>query len=96
MFLKKQYGGLGIRKPSVVYRATRISFLFNMLNHENQNIQYVARNSLGLDFAKRGARRFVDDSDFLGFQTNASGHLETNVKGGFGVQSDWPQLCNLV
>ena len=24
------------------------------------------------------------------------GHLETNVKGGFGVQSDWLQLCNLV
>ena len=67
-----------------------------MLNHENQNIQYVSRNSLGLDFTKRGGRRSVDDSNVLGFKTNASGRLETNVKGGFGVQSDWPKLCNLV
>ena len=67
-----------------------------MLNYENQNIQYVARNSLGLDLAKRGARRSVKDSNFLGFKTNASGHLDTNVKGGFGVESDWPQQCNLV
>ena len=96
MFMKKQYGGLGIRKPSVVHRATRISFIVNVLNHENQNIQNGARNSLGLDFAKRGARRSVDYSNFLGFETHASGHLETNVKGGFGAQSDWPQLCNLV
>ena len=26
----------------------------------------------------------------------ASGNLETHVKGGFGVQSDWPQLCHPV
>ena len=78
-------------KTMVVYRATRISFLVNMLNHENQNIQYVPRNSLGHDFAKRGARRSVDDSNFLGFKTNVSGHLETNVKGGFGAS-----LCNFV
>ena len=26
----------------------------------------------------------------------ASGNLETQVKSGFGVQSDWPQLCRLV
>ena len=35
MFTKKQHGGLGIRKPSIVYRATRISFLVSMLNHCN-------------------------------------------------------------
>ena len=96
MLKKKQYGGLGIQKPSVVYKATRISFLVNMLNYENQNIQYVARNSLGLYFAERGAGPSVDDRNFSGFKTNASGHLETNVKCGFGVQSDWPQLCYLV
>ena len=33
MFLKKQHGGLGIRKPSTIYRATRINFLIKMLNH---------------------------------------------------------------
>ena len=52
MFTKKRHGGLGIRKPSFVYRATRISFLVGMLNHEDDNIRYVARNSLCLDFKK--------------------------------------------
>ena len=33
MFMKQQYGGIDIRKPSTVYRATRISFLVNMPNH---------------------------------------------------------------
>ena len=83
MFMKKQYGGIGIRKPS-----TRISFLVNMLNHEDDNIRYVARNSLSLDFNKRGAKRSIQDNNFLGFNTTASGNLETYVKGGFGVQSD--------
>ena len=87
MFMKKQYGGIGIRKPSTVYRATRISFLVNMLNHEDDNIRYVARNSLSLDFNKRGAKRSIQDNNFLGFNTTASGNLETHVKGGFGVQS---------
>ena len=52
--MKKQYGN---RKPSTVYRATRISFLVDMLNHDNDNIRYVARNSLSLDFSKREAKR---------------------------------------
>ena len=37
MFTKKQHGGLGIRKPSLVYKATRISFLVCMLNREDDN-----------------------------------------------------------
>ena len=94
--MKKQHGGLGIRKPSTVYGATRISFLVNMLNHDNDNIRYVARNPLSLDFSKRGAKRSIEENNFLGLNITASGSLETHVKGGFGVQSDWPQLCHLV
>ena len=32
----------------------------------------------------------------LGYKIKDSGTLETNIKGGFGVQSDWPQLFNLL
>ena len=68
MFTKKQHGGLGIRKPSFVYRATHISFLVCMLNHEDDNIRYVTRNSLCLDFKKRGVERTVEEGNFLGFK----------------------------
>ena len=67
-----------------------------MLNHENENIRFVARNSLQLDMKKRGVNRTADDENFLGFACENTGKLKTNIKGGFGVQSDWPQLCYLI
>ena len=96
MFTKKQKGGLGIRKPSIIYRATRINFLIKMLNHPDLNFRYVARHSLSLDFVKRGIPKTDAHRNFLGYKIKDSGTLETNIKGGFGVQSDWPQLFNLV
>ena len=69
-----------------------------MLNHENENIHFVARNSLQLDMKKRGLNRPTDDENFLGFAYENTGKFKTNIKGGFGVQSDcdWPQLCYLI
>ena len=96
MFQKKKSGGIGVRKPSRVYRSVRISHLVNMLNHENENIRFVARNSLQLDMKKRGVNGTTDDENFLGFACANTGKLKTNIKGGFGVQSDWPQLCYLI
>ena len=64
-----------------------------MLNHENENIRFVARNSLQLDMKKRSVNRTTDDENFLGFACEITGKLKTNIKGEFGVQSDWPQLC---
>ena len=55
-FIGRLQGGLGIKKPSNVYRATRISNLVNMLNHEEENIRYIARESLSLDMRARGVR----------------------------------------
>ena len=65
MFQKKKNGGIGVRKPSRVLICQNQSSV-NMLNHENENIRFVARK------------------------------LKNNIKGGFGVQSDWPQLCYLI
>ena len=44
MFLKKQNGGIGIRKPSIVYRTCRIYHLTKMLNNDHENIKFVGRN----------------------------------------------------
>ena len=43
-FQPKVNGGLGVRKPSLVYRASRVCHLICMLNHEDENIQFVAKN----------------------------------------------------
>ena len=67
MFLKKQFGGIGIRKPSVVYRTRRICHLIKMLNNDNENIKFIAMNSLEIDFKTRGILSSVDEKNFLGF-----------------------------
>ena len=45
---------------------------------------------------KRGIPRSQADKNFLGYSMQENGMLETHVGGGFGVQSDWPQLFHLV
>ena len=42
----KVKGGFGVRLPSIVYRASRIAHLTSTLNHKEENIRFVARNSL--------------------------------------------------
>ena len=44
---------------------------------------------------KRGVKRSNGENNFLGYTLKENGHLDTNIKGSFGVQSDWPQLCLL-
>ena len=83
-------------KPSIVYKATLENHLIKMLNHVDDNIRYVARNSLELDMKKRGVKRKTRDPQFLGFECKEDEKLKTNVKGGFEVISDWPHLCHMV
>ena len=94
-FQNKSKGGLGVRKPSIIYRAARVNFLIHMLNHNDENFRFVARKSFEIDMTKRGVLRSDAENNFLGYNLKESGHLDTNIKGGFGVQSDWPQLCLL-
>ena len=44
---------------------------------------------------KLGVRRSSEEHNFLGFKCNNKDVIETNIKGGFGVASDWPQLNKL-
>ena len=79
-FMKKQKGGLGIRKPLIIYRATRINFLIKMLSHPDLNFRYVAQHSLSLDFVKRAIPKTDAHRNFLGYKIKDSGTLETNIK----------------
>ena len=49
----KVKGGFAVRLPSIVYRASRIAHLISMLNHEEESIRFVTRNSLELDIHER-------------------------------------------
>ena len=90
VFLKKHFGGIGIRKPSIACRTTRICHLFKMLNYPNENFRFIARNSLEIDFNKRGIKRSTENGNFLGYECESNGDLATHIKGGFGLISDWP------
>ena len=66
-FQPKVRGGLGIRKPSIVYRATRITHFVKMLNHCEDNIRFFGNEQPRLDMYKRCVSRANDDFNFLGF-----------------------------
>ena len=83
MFLKKDKGGLGVRKPSLIYTTARIGFLVNMLNNSNKNIQFAARNSLEFEMKTRGVVRSRTENNFLEYAVKENGLLDTNIKGGF-------------
>ena len=68
-----------------------------MLDHPELNIRFVARNNLSIDMRKHGVVKVCssETSNFLGYKCKENGFIETNVKGGFGVTSDWPHLNQL-
>ena len=88
-FQPKSKGGLRVRKPSIVYTATRIAHLVHMLDHPELNIHFVARNSLSIDMKKRGVVKVCSSeiSNFLGYKCKENGLIETNIKGGFVPQT---------
>ena len=46
-----------MRKPSIIDRAAGVNFLLRMLNHNDENVRYVARRSFVIDMPKRGVKR---------------------------------------
>ena len=96
-FQPKSKGGLGVRKPSIVYTATRIAHSVHMLDDPELNIRFVARNSMSIDMKKRGVVkvRSSEISNFLAYKCKENGLIETDIKGGVGVTSDWPHLNQL-
>ena len=63
-----------------------------MLNHEDENFRFVARNSL----QKRNVPRSNDQNNFLGYKVKVTGYIDAHVNGGFGTMSGWPQLHRIL
>ena len=83
-------GGPGIKRPSNIYREARVSNLIKMLNHDEENIQYLARKSFELDMKSRGVGQTDSEINFLGYALDANGRpAKTKTNGG---NSDWPDL----
>ena len=89
-FVDRLNGGLGIKRPSHVYRAARISNLMKMLNHEEENIRIIARESLKLDMKPRGVSVTDAERNFLGYSLDEN-HRLAKIKS-YGGSSDWPDL----
>ena len=90
IYIPRDLGGIGIKKLSDTYYVTRISFLLRMLNRDVIDFRYVARNSLKLDMAKRGVPSSELPNNFLGYEINEDGYLNSTTK--FGGLSDWLEL----
>ena len=69
----KVKGGFGVRLPSIVYRASRIAHLISMLNHEEGNIRFVAKNCLELEIHKRNVSRVHHGQNCVGFEIKDDG-----------------------
>ena len=61
-----------------------------MLNNDDNDFKFIARNSLELDMKKRGVHRSAESGNFFGFVFEESVELQVqvNIKGEFGVSSD--------
>ena len=93
-FINRLQGGLGIKKPSNVYRAARIAHLMKMLNHDDSNIRHIARESLKLDMRSRGVKTINEEEGFLGYELDNNSRLMKRKT--YGGNSDWPDLLHHV
>ena len=89
-FVDRLNVGLGIKRPSHVYRAAHISNLMIMLNHEEENIRFIARESLKLDMKSRGVIVTDAERNFLGYSIDESHRLAKTKT--YRGSSDWPDL----
>ena len=90
IYLPREYGGIGVKRVSDVYRTTRLAFLVMMMNHDVPQFRNMARESLRLDMVQRGVPLSENSNNFLGYNLNSNGFLNTTTQ--FGCQSDWPDM----
>ena len=90
IYLPREYGGIGVKRVSDVYRTTRLACLVKMLNQDVPQFRNIARGSLRLDMDKRGVRMSESSDNFLGYDLDSNGIFNTRTH--FGCQSDWPDM----
>ena len=70
--------------------APLVIFLIKMLNHPQLPLKNIAGQSFNLDMENPKVVATDNDMNFLGFEINEEGYLNSNTK--FRCQSDWPVL----
>ena len=79
MFVVRSKGGLGLRNPTNMYIARKISFMGEMLNSDDNQVRFNARESLQLHMNKRKVNLAKsNDPSFGGYEVNEAGIIKKN------------------
>ena len=79
MFVVRSKGGLGLRNPTNMYIARKISFMGEMLNSDDNQVRFIARESLQLHMNKRKVNLAKsNDPSFGGYEVNEAGIIKKN------------------
>ena len=88
-------GGLGLRNLTNMYIARKISFVVEMLNSDDNQVRFIARESLQLHMNKRKVNLTKsDDPSFGGYEVNEAGIVKKNSKQCLS-KSQWVELNKL-
>ena len=81
MFVARSKGGLGLRNPTNMYIARKISFVVEMLNSDDNQVRFIARESLQLHMNKRKVNLAKsDDPSFGGYEVNEAGIIKKKIQ----------------
>ena len=95
MFVARSKGGLGLRNPTNMYIAKKISFMVEMLNSDDNQVRFIARESLRPHMNKRKVNLAKsDDPSFGGYEVNEAGIIKKNSKQCLS-KSQWVELNEL-
>ena len=95
MFVARSKGGLGLRNPTNRYIARKILFMVEMLNSDDNQVRFIARESLQLHMNKRTVNLAKsDDPSFDGYEVNEAGIIKKISKQCLS-KSQWVELNEL-
>ena len=95
MFVARSKGGLGLRNPTNMYIARKISFMVEMLNSDDNQVRFIAKESLQLHMNKRKVNLAKSDNpSFGGYEVNEAGITKKNSKQCLS-KSQWVELNEL-
>lgn len=95
MFVTKNNGGLGLRNPTNMYIARKISFMVEMLNNDDDQVRYIARESFQLHMKKRKVMPAQPGTpSFGGYEVSTSGIIKKQSKQCLS-KSQWVELNEL-
>ena len=95
VFVPKYTGaGLGIRKPSGVYYAKKVSSYLQMLNYDGLVVLATAEKSLKLHMQKLKVKETEQEYNFARYEINENGVVDKNVRMCLS-KSSWIELNDI-